>query len=759
MERRPAPLAARVRPLAAPAAVLLTGLVCALAASVYVARVVEAQQEARFRAQVFASVEALRDRMEAYTAMLRATRGLFEAVGEEPDPGTFRAFVESLEVGRYYPGIQGIGWSRAMAPEDVARNEERLRRDRPDYRVWPPSDAPLRSGIVYLEPLDWRNRQAVGYDMLSEPTRREAMERARDTGEVAASGRVELVQESEEDRQAGFLMYLAVYAREPRSADERRRFLLGWAYAPFRATDLLSGALDDEQARTIGLAVYDGAEPRPEALLHDAEPGTGTGRRTRIERLEIAGRPWTLRYAASPAFASRTERTLPGAVLAAGLAVAALLFWITIGGARARGRAEQEALRASFLAAAGKALSTSMDYERTLAEVASLAARRMADASLVVLSEPSGPTWIAGHRDPDVARRVTESLRGASPADAAPLGLPMVLAGGDPRAAAGLAAASAGRGQVRAALRALGAGSSLAVPLFARGAPLGAIVLLSSRERPPFGEEDVRLVQDLARLVAPAVDTARLYRQAQEAVAARDQFLSIASHELKTPLTSLMLHADSLRAAARRGALVEVRAKGDLIRRSVDRLARLVSSLLDISRLSAGRLDLELEELDLAEVTREVVERFQEEARRAGSPLVLETEPVSGRWDRSRLDQVVTNLLSNALKYGPGAPVVVRVERARDRALLTVQDRGIGISEPDQRRIFHRFERAVSQRNYGGFGLGLWIVREIVEALGGVVRVESAPGIGSIFTVELATGLRAASPAGEHRARPTAPSP
>jgi signal transduction histidine kinase len=336
----------------------------------------------------------------------------------------------------------------------------------------------------------------------------------------------------------------------------------------------------------------------------------------------------------------------------------------------------------------------------------------------------------------------------------------MVLAGGDPRAEVGLAAASAGRGgQVRAALRALGAGSSLAVPLVARGAPLGAIVLLSSRERPPFGEEDVRLVQDLARLVAPAVDTARLYRQAQEAVAARDQFLSIASHELKTPLTSLMLHADSLRAAARHGALVDVRAKGDLIRRSVDRLARLVSSLLDISRFSAGRLDLELEELDLAEVTREVVERFQEEARRAGSPLVLETEPVRGRWDRSRLDQVVTNLLSNALKYGPGAPVVVRVERGRDRALLTVQDRGIGISEGDQRRIFHRFERAVSQRNYGGFGLGLWIVREIVEALGGAVRVESAPGIGSIFTVELATGLHAASPAGEHRARPTAPSP
>ncbi len=762
MERPPVSLPVLLRLHAAPAVVLVTGVVCAVGAALYVRGAVEAQQDARFRAEVSASVEALRDRMEAYTAMLRATRGLFEGVGEEPDAGTFARFVESLGLSRHYRGIQGIGWARALRPGEVARHEQQMRAAGwPDYRVWPLGDRPLYSAITNLEPLDWRNRRAIGYDMFSDPTRRQAMERARDTGEVAASGKVELVQEIDTGRQPGFLMYLPVYGRPARSAEERQRLLLGWVYAPFRAADLLNGTLEIAQARAVGLAVFDGTATRPDALLYDTGPGTGGARRTRVERLEIGGRPWTLRYAATSAFASRTERSLPGAVLAAGLAVASLLFWITRADTRARARAEQAALRASFIADASKALSTSMDYERTVADVAALAAGTVADACLVLLLDPLGPPiWIAGHRDAGLARRAAETLRGVGRDEAAPLGIPAVLDAGEARVAIGLGALPVDAvGPARTVLRELSARASLTVPLFARGEPLGAIVLLSSRPRTRFGEEEVRLGQDLARVLAAAVDASRLYRRAQEAVAARDEFLSIASHELKTPLTSLVLHTDSLRSAARRGVLDQVASKADVIRRSVDRLTRLVSSLLDISRISAGRLDLELEETDLAEVAREVVDRFHDEARRAGCAFVLETEPARGRWDRARLDQVITNLLSNAVKYGPGEPVMIRVTARRDRAMLSVQDRGIGISEPDQRRIFERFERAVSRRNYGGFGLGLWIVRQIVEALGGTVRVESLPGAGSTFLVELATDLYAHPPAGEDRTRPIAPSP
>ena len=129
----------------------------------------------------------------------------------------------------------------------------------------------------------------------------------------------------------------------------------------------------------------------------------------------------------------------------------------------------------------------------------------------------------------------------------------------------------------------------------------------------------------------------------------------------------------------------------------------------------------------------------------------MTVERAVGFWDRTRLDQVVTNLLANAIKYGAGSPIDVRVEAPVGRAVLSIHDRGIGIPEEDQRRIFQRFERAVSQRNYGGFGLGLWIVRQIVEAQGGAVQVASQPGLGSTFTVELETGARVRTGAADAR--------
>lgn len=234
----------------------------------------------------------------------------------------------------------------------------------------------------------------------------------------------------------------------------------------------------------------------------------------------------------------------------------------------------------------------------------------------------------------------------------------------------------------------------------------------------------------------------RVQWELQQSVRVRDEFLSIASHELKTPVTALSLQLQSvLRAAARSTAegnslaLVKIsRAETQLMR-----LTRLIDNLLDVSRITAGRLDFEPEEVDLAQVVRESVDRLRDEATRGGTPLVLHADtPVCGFWDRLRLEQVVTNLLTNAVKYGNGHPVELRVEQHADgRARLTVQDHGIGISPENQARIFERFERAVSERQYGGLGLGLWITRQIVTALEGEIYVESAAGEGSLFTVEL----------------------
>jgi PAS domain S-box-containing protein len=244
----------------------------------------------------------------------------------------------------------------------------------------------------------------------------------------------------------------------------------------------------------------------------------------------------------------------------------------------------------------------------------------------------------------------------------------------------------------------------------------------------------------------------RLLRELQEAVTARDEFLSIASHELKTPLTSVKLNLTAL--AQRTEQAVEktdeVGSRRLLrIHGQIDRLAKLVNSLLDVSRITANRLDFHLEEVDLGEVLQDALGQLKEELDRAGCSLRLRTDAgVLGRWDRLRLDQVVSNLLTNAIKYGPGRPVEIDLQRLGGSARLVVRDHGIGISTQDQKRIFERFERAVSIQHYGGFGLGLWISRQIVEGLGGSIAVHSEPGMGSTFVVELPL----AGPLGERKA-------
>jgi len=225
-----------------------------------------------------------------------------------------------------------------------------------------------------------------------------------------------------------------------------------------------------------------------------------------------------------------------------------------------------------------------------------------------------------------------------------------------------------------------------------------------------------------------------------EAIAARDVFLSVASHELKTPIAAALLQIQQARRRLARAPadVAGASERAAATEASIERLGKLVEALLDVSRVATGRLVLERAPYDLSAAVQNTCARFADAARRSASPLALEVEPgIRADGDRLRTEQVLTNLLSNALKYGAGRPIAVTLRRDAGRAVLTVQDHGIGIDPEDQARVFDRFERAASARHYGGLGLGLWIARQIVEASAGVIRVESWPGAGSTFTVEL----------------------
>jgi PAS domain S-box-containing protein len=233
----------------------------------------------------------------------------------------------------------------------------------------------------------------------------------------------------------------------------------------------------------------------------------------------------------------------------------------------------------------------------------------------------------------------------------------------------------------------------------------------------------------------------RLLVELQEAVRLRDEFLSVASHELKTPLTPLSLRLQGLERAIQTdpdSMAKRLNKEVDVMRRQVKRLSALVNEILEVSRISTGRLKLLVEEVDLSEVTREVAARFKPEAQRAGCGLELHMDgPVVGQWDRLRLEQILTNLLSNAIKYGAGKPIHIRIDQGEGRARLVVRDEGIGIKPEALGRIFNRFERAVSERHYGGLGLGLYVTRQIITAMNGTVAAESTPDQGATFTVEL----------------------
>ncbi|HYH94343.1 PAS domain-containing sensor histidine kinase, partial [Hyalangium sp.] len=235
--------------------------------------------------------------------------------------------------------------------------------------------------------------------------------------------------------------------------------------------------------------------------------------------------------------------------------------------------------------------------------------------------------------------------------------------------------------------------------------------------------------------------------QAQEAIRLRDEFLSIASHELKTPLTALQLQLQSLRERCEELDKRMV-ARVDRAARSTERLTDLVEALLDVSRIATGHFELNRQRFELVEVVRETIERLRDSATKARCELSLRADQaVFGIWDRLRIEQVVSNLVSNAIKYAAQTPIEVSIGQEGETVVLEVRDRGPGVPEAALARIFERFERAAEVRHFGGMGLGLYVVREIVQAHGGGVSARNLPEGGACFTIRLPLAPSAHAPA------------
>jgi signal transduction histidine kinase len=249
-------------------------------------------------------------------------------------------------------------------------------------------------------------------------------------------------------------------------------------------------------------------------------------------------------------------------------------------------------------------------------------------------------------------------------------------------------------------------------------------------------EAELRRERELSQAAEAALATAREALDAE--IHARDEFFAAAAHDLKTPLAALALQTQMLLRGDPSADPDRLRSRVKGMRRQITHMTGLIDRLLDASQISAGGLRLFVEDVDLTAVVREVAARLTHDLEFARCPLNLRAErPFVGRWDPIRIDQVVTNLLANAMKYGEGKPIDVVVEGDERSVRIVVRDYGIGIAPADQERIFEKFQRLATSQLAGGVGLGLWIVRGIVEASGGFVELSSKPGEGSTFTVRL----------------------
>ncbi len=727
----------------------------------------------------------LERRLRAYEQVLRGAAGLF-AVNQNVDREQWRRYVGALALQRSFPGVQGIGFAQWVPRGALAAHERAVRREGlANFHVWPRGEREGYSSIVLLEPFNGANVRAFGFDMYAEPVRRAAMARARDTGQPALSGKVTLVQEGEsaaDARQAGFLLYLPVYAHDAPTgtAEERREALLGWVYAPFLVGDFVTAILGDEP-RDLALRLYDGDEADPDALLHALPAGVEAGthpRHVRAVQIPTHGRTWTLQMRSLAGFEARTSARTP-LLLVGGLLVSVLLFSIVWVLATARERAVAlagsmtEALRGMNDTLEAKVLERTTDLERINARLQEQIAareraqrdraaalerlqkqveqlRRLAASALLINSSVALPEKLGV---------VAEQARALLDADAAFVQVRLDdgtelwadSCEGDEAARAAWRE-SAPRRYATVQRTRTHAGDFIALPLVRRsGAELGFVALSGGRSDPAharFGVDAEVILSQLALLAAASIETGAAFGEEQRARAeaeaasrAKDDFIAVVSHELRTPLNAIQGWLHILR---RRGAEDGVRERAlGVMQRNLTAQVHLIEDLLDAARLTGGRLHLAAEPVDFAALLTRALESWRPAADEKGIVVTVAVRDPEGHvtGDSRRLEQVIWNLLSNAVKFTPsGGRIDIVLERAGNRLRLTIRDTGAGIPAEFLPFVFDRFRQAdaSSRRRFGGLGLGLALVKGLVEAHGGEVGVSSAGvGGGASFVVEL----------------------
>lgn len=397
-----------------------------------------------------------------------------------------------------------------------------------------------------------------------------------------------------------------------------------------------------------------------------------------------------------------------------------------------------------YLAKAGELLVSSLDYETTLKSIAELAVPQLADwCSIDVMKDDVWQNVTIVHTDPNLLEHVKKFQLTYLANPNSPIGAGKVLATGKtevyPHITHEMIETMTQNDEHKDLANKLKDKSAMVIPMSIKGKTYGTLTFVFSTSGRRYNQNYVAMAEELGRRCALSYENSRLYKLAQDSIEVRNEFLSIASHELNTPITSLKLHLQMTKKAMSSGqiSIDKFTRSIETSIKQVDRLIGLIEVLLDVSRIQAGRLGYNLEEFDLSDIARELSDRFKEVLSSSHCQLSLHIpDHLNVRLDRMRVEQVMVNLLTNAIKYAPGLIDLSLIE-GEDEVQIVLQDHGSGIDPEKLPNIFNRFERASSDRNIGGLGLGLFIVKQIVEGHGGTIKAKSEMKKGSTFTVSL----------------------
>lgn len=411
--------------------------------------------------------------------------------------------------------------------------------------------------------------------------------------------------------------------------------------------------------------------------------------------------------------------------------------------------------REAFLSRAGELLVSSLDFEKTLDDILHIAVPKLADCCAFDVFVPDVGLKILAfkHKDPEIEAKARELHETFIDDENCQVGSRNVFRTGLPEMHTSITDESfkkiTGDNHQWALGKEVGDRSVLFVPMTAKGNTIGAI-MFSAMGVNHFTQKDVDFGMELGRRIALAYENSRLYALSQQAIEIRNDFLSIASHELNTPITSLKLQLQmtkkTLETAQGQFPVERFKKSLDASCKQVERLINLVQVLLDVSRIQSGKLSFRFQKFSLSEMCNEVIERFREVIEANNCRIsITGLEDLVVVWDKTRIEQVIINLLTNAIKYAPG-DIHLRFDFSGGDVKFTIEDQGDGIPEDKLKSIFDRFERVGNNDSVSGLGLGLFIVKQIVDGHQGEVNVESVQGVGTKFIVSLPIVVSAPAP-------------